>query len=390
MTTRSHVFSSVAAIFLCLALGTGSYSFAQNLSSQFITYQGRLMDPSGNSPLTGTVSVTLGILDPSGSCLLYEETQSVDLGTTGLFALSVGSALGNVKRTASDPNLSMSQVFANPSGGAPLVPNSATCSLGGGYTPASGDSRVMKVTVNGTPLSPDISLNSVPQALSAETLQGKGPDGFIQATANVTQVNLALLTAGSASDASNLHNHDMYNDGRYVRLNSAGNQNLGTGNIYTSGAVGIGTTTPAADLEIKRGNPALRLTSQGGGQSNLEFYSDTGATVRSAIRGSDTNNTLTFLTGGTQALQLDANQNAVFAGSLTAAGTIGLGKYSTAQEGDFVTNGTLLFYLNAQGPAAKGTTWMNSTTNELRYWDGAAAQSVASANALTAGLAGKS
>ncbi|MEQ1878675.1 MAG: hypothetical protein ABL958_18675, partial [Bdellovibrionia bacterium] len=109
-----------------------------------------------------------------------------------------------------------------------------------------------------------------------------------------------------------------------------------------------------------------------------------------SIKGSDTNNTLTFFTGGSQALQLDAGQNALFTGSLTTGGTVGLGKYTTAQEGDFITSGTLLFYLNGQGAAAKGTTWVNATTNELRYWDGSNAQSVASVASMATLLAGKS
>ncbi|MEQ1875073.1 MAG: hypothetical protein ABL958_00410, partial [Bdellovibrionia bacterium] len=387
MRARSHVFANLVILFLGMVLGAPS--FAQT-APQTITYQGRLMDPSGNTPLTGTVSLRLTILDPGETCTLYEEVQSVDLGTTGLFAVSVGSNMADPKRTGNDPGLAMSDVFSNSGSSTAIVLNGPNCPIVGGYIPATGDKRMMKVAVDGTDLTPNLALGSVPQALSAETLQGRSASGFVQITGNITQLNMATLTAGAASDASTLHNHDVHNDARFVRLNSVGNQNLGTGNIYTSGAVGIGTTTPAADLEIKRANPALRLTSQAGGQANIEFYSDTGSTVRSAIRGSDTNNTLTFLTGGTQALQLDAAQNAAFAGSLITVGTIGFGKYTTAQEGDFVTNGTLLFYLNVQGPAAKGTTWVNSTTNELRYWDGSSAQSVASVSALTASLAGKS
>ncbi|MEQ1877668.1 MAG: hypothetical protein ABL958_13570, partial [Bdellovibrionia bacterium] len=370
------------------ALLAGFHAFAQ--SPQTITYQGRLMDPSGNAPLTGTVNMTLTVLDPSGSCTLYEESQSVDLGTSGLFAVYVGSNTGAAKRTGSDPNISMNRVFGNDTAAGVVVPNSATCSLLAGYTPASGDPRLMRVTVDGTPLTPDLNLSAVPQALVAETLQGKTADGFIQVTGGTTQVNLGILTGGAASDASALHNHDTHDDARYARTGSAVTQNFGTGDVVTAGKVGVGTTTPATDLEVKRSNPTVRLTSQGGGTSTLEFYSDTGATVRSSIKGSDTNNTLTFFTGGSQALQLDAGQNALFSGSLTANGTIGLGKYTTVQEGDFITSGTLLFYLNGQGAAAKGTTWVNTTTNELRYWDGSSAQSVASAGAVATLLAGKS
>ncbi|MEQ1876609.1 MAG: hypothetical protein ABL958_08180, partial [Bdellovibrionia bacterium] len=315
-----------ALVFLA-AFIVGTAVFAQ--SPQTITYQGRLMDPSGSAPLTGTVSMTLTILDPSGSCTLYEESQSVDLGTTGSFAVYVGSNTSSPQRTGLDPNLAMNKIFGNDPAGGAIVPNSATCSLAGGYTPASGDARLMRVTVNGTPLSPDLSLSSVPQALVAETLQGKTPDGFIQVLGGVTQVNLGVLTGGAASDASTLHNHDAHNDARYARTGSAVTQNFGTGDVVTAGKIGVGTTMPATDLEVKRSNPTVRLTSQGGGTSTLEFYSDTGSTVRSSIKGSDTNNTLTFFTGGSQALQLDAGQNALFTGSLTAGGTVGFGKYTT-------------------------------------------------------------
>src|SRR5262245_37013056 len=105
-------------------------------SPQTFTYQGRMMDAAGTAPLTGQHNFTLTILDPTGTCILYEETQTnIDLGSTGLFALNVGSNTGATKRTGRDPNLSMSKVFSNPTGGGVLVANGTNCSLPTGYTP---------------------------------------------------------------------------------------------------------------------------------------------------------------------------------------------------------------------------------------------------------------
>jgi microcystin-dependent protein len=139
------------------------------------TYQGKALNAAGTAPLTSTVSFTLSITDPSGACTLYQETQSsINLSTTnGLFALQVGSNVGDPKRTASDPGLVMSQIFAN--AGIQLVPASGSCTSG--YTPTIGDTRKLHVVITpstGSPItiSPDLSINSVPNAMVADTLQG--------------------------------------------------------------------------------------------------------------------------------------------------------------------------------------------------------------------------
>lgn len=79
------------------------------------TYQGRLFDSSGTAPLTSTVGLKFEILNPGGTCILYEETQTgIDLALkNGLFAVNVGSAIGDTKRSGKDPGLSMATVIAN-------------------------------------------------------------------------------------------------------------------------------------------------------------------------------------------------------------------------------------------------------------------------------------
>src|SRR5882724_6983630 len=68
---------------------------------QFYAFQGRLLDQAGVAPLTGMVGLQLGLYSPNGLCLLYEEYQGgIDLtATQGSFAVQLGSAAGDPKRT---------------------------------------------------------------------------------------------------------------------------------------------------------------------------------------------------------------------------------------------------------------------------------------------------
>jgi microcystin-dependent protein len=168
--------------------------YAAGVPSSF-TYQGKALNAAGTAPLTTTVSFTLSITDPSGACILYQESQSsINLATTnGLFALQVGSLVGAGKRTAgTDPGLSMTQVFAN--AGIQLVAASGSCTSG--YTPAANDARKLHVVItptSGSPItiSPDLSINAVPNAMVAESLQGFSP-------ANFTPVGSVLTTTLSS------------------------------------------------------------------------------------------------------------------------------------------------------------------------------------------------
>jgi hypothetical protein len=139
------------------------------------TYQGKALNAAGTAPLTSTVSFTLSITDPSSACVLYQESQpNVNLATTnGIFALQIGSLVGSPKRVSgTDPGLSMTTIFAN--AGTQLVGSSGSCA---GYTPSANDVRKLHVVITpsaGSPItvSPDLTINAVPNALVAETLQG--------------------------------------------------------------------------------------------------------------------------------------------------------------------------------------------------------------------------
>ncbi len=182
-------------------------SFASSAPQSF-TFEGLLLESDGITPITGDVTLTLDIYDPSGSCLLYEQQISnLDLTAgKGGFSVGIGTPVGDSTRTANDPGLSMSTVFAN-SGTAIRGAGSANCTAG--YLPSAGDTRSLQVTVTptgGAPftMTPDIVIDSAPYAMVAETLQGIPPSGFLQpnASQNLSQATLAQLTSGG--DASTL------------------------------------------------------------------------------------------------------------------------------------------------------------------------------------------
>jgi microcystin-dependent protein len=190
------------------------------------TYQGKALNAAGTAPLTTTVSFTLSITDPSGACILYQETQpSINLSTTnGLFALQVGSAIGASKRTASDPGLALPQLFAN--AGNQLVAASGACTSG--YTPAANDVRKLHVIITpaaGSPITvtPDLTINTVPNAMVAETLQGLTP-------ANLTPPGSVLTFAGNTCPTGYLNTDgSSYSTTTYAALYSAIGTTYGSG-----------------------------------------------------------------------------------------------------------------------------------------------------------------
>lgn len=339
-------------------LANASLSVANNLSQSFV-YSGTVRTSDGSSVVTGTVSFKFGIYDPTGTCLLYEETQTnIDLGTTGFFSLSIGSATGDAKRTANDPGLAMKVIMNNTAAGA-IVANGANCSLVAGYTPAANENRLVRVTItkgaDTAVLSPDLSLSPQGRTLVAQTIQGTDLTGLIQVAGNVTAANLATLTGGG--DASSLHNHDSL----YARIGAA--------------SFGIGDSTPDAAIEIETASPDLRLTgtANSGQTEGIYFYGGVGGNTNTAsIRTTDNSTTLSFYTGTNLSLNIDTNQNTSFSASASSAKTVGLGRYTDAQEGTLTTALALL------GSASVGVMWANSDSNSIKYWNGTVARTISS------------
>ena len=174
------------------------HSRAASISGpQTITLDGKLTDAAGTSPLLdSSVVIDVKIMNPSGTCMLYEEHQTVDTTSSeGRFTVLVGSVTGASKRVTGaggDPGNPMVTVFNNQTA---IAGSSCT------YTPVAGDTRLMRVTVSpsttGTveQLSPDTLIDSVPFSLMAESLQGLDRDHVlaIDATTTLNQANVSNI-----------------------------------------------------------------------------------------------------------------------------------------------------------------------------------------------------
>lgn len=167
-----HVVSSLFIMTLLAPFQVKAVELAPNFN-----FEGLLLN-SSNAPLTGPVTLKLQIYNASGSCLLFEETQSnVTVQTDGSFQVRVGA--GTRASASIDGGLLWKTIFQND---VPISP-STNCPS---YTPASGDARYLRVTVGSVTLSPDFALSPVPMATVAESLQGKTVNDFVSITGNQT------------------------------------------------------------------------------------------------------------------------------------------------------------------------------------------------------------
>lgn len=285
---------SILTVGLLFSAMSTSPAWAANNAQNF-TYQGRMMNSAGTAPLDDTVDITFTILNSAKNCILYEETQSgIDLSATqGSFSAQIGSLPGALKRTSNDPGLAMGLIYQN----SKLI-RAAGANCSSGYTPASGESRYLRVSVtprtSGTVnvLSPDQEITSVPQASSAESVQGLGPSDFIQSTPGVlgqNNVSLAtLITLTGSGDASSLHHHDSL----YVKAGTGGSPtNLGSsayvgGNLSfggTSSSVSVGvnrntnSSSSGSDFSLSAGGASVGGSNQNGGSLVLSSGVSTGS-----------------------------------------------------------------------------------------------------------------
>lgn len=173
-----------------------------------LNFDGQLLDSTDN-PITTTSTVVFEIYDPSGNCLLYNETQSITPNADGSFTTKIGPSTGNAS-SPNDGDISWNMIFQNDG---QVRASSAFCA--GGYTPAVNHGRNLRVTINGTVLTPDYSLSPVPMATVAETLQGKRVSDFLLAspTSGISAIdadfriaNNQQLQLGSGSPSTNYVN----------------------------------------------------------------------------------------------------------------------------------------------------------------------------------------
>jgi hypothetical protein len=352
---RPSLFALVFVVF--------STAFAQTEPPQFMTVDGRLYDSSSPTDplLDASVLLKIQVLNPAKTCILYEEEQTVStLSSNGYFNVRVGSPTSDPKRSTDDSNNSMMQVFQNQNASI-AGRNSSGSGVPCSYTPANGDSRFFRfiVTPSSTgvtsQLSPDMTIDSVPQALVAESLQGLSPDSFIRVNANTTQAKADNIFGAGYAALTNLIS--------------------GTSSLYLQNTVN-GTVIP--NRATDPGSPTAGQIWYDSVANALKYYN--GSTVQTLSTGVSADPTKLPLTGGAMTGNINMGGNQILGvGHITQnpQSTITLGTYTTAQQG------TLTAALTA---ANKGATWFNSDTNKMMYWDGTVAQVVL--DVATAGTVG--
>ena len=238
--------------------------------AQTITLDGRLFSsPTSDTALLDTsVVINIKILAANSTCILYEEKQTVDTSQTdGRFTINVGSATGSGKRTGADTNNSMTAIFQN---------NAAISGSCGAYTPAAGDARYIRITIapsaTGTVevLSPDTVVDSVPNALVAETLQGLDRDHVlaIDPTTTLSQTNVANIF--SATNYPLLTSLLGGTSSSYVTSNTNGAKIPTVGGVPTSLATGqIWFNSSANAFQYYNGSAVQTLGISGSGISSL-------------------------------------------------------------------------------------------------------------------------
>lgn len=354
-----------------------SISRAQTLAQHF-TFDGVLTDSSG-VPITTSSTIKFQITNMTGNCLLLEEQHtSVTPAADGSISIRIGSGT----RTANDSGRSLAAVFSNRS---QFPSNAGICPSP--YTPAAGDGRLLKVEVNGVPLTGSIALSSVPTASVAETLQGRAPADFIQARddasydlsqSNIEDVfsttNLPKLTALLSGDSSGLsapttsvgfNNQRLINVAAPTSATDAANKNY----VDTINANVGGRTTDLAGVGagVGNGNTLLWDAAMNRWTTGMPVASDA---------------TKLPLAGGTMTGILDMGNQRIDNPShitMSPQAQLRFGQFSNSQESVAV---------GAMSGGTGGTVWFNTDSSQLKYWDGSAVQVVGSGGGGITGLTG--
>jgi hypothetical protein len=193
---------------------------------RLVNFSGKTADAQGK-PISGIAGVTLAIYkDQYEGASLWLETQNVQADTKGNYTVQLG---------ATKPD------------GLPLDLFS------------SGDARWLGVTVNGGPEQPRVLLLSVPYALKAadaETIGGLPPSAFVlanksQGTGTSTKP-AATASTGAAKNAAATANPPVTGKGtlNFIPMWDSTSDIVSSMMFQKSSAIGIGTTAPAATLDV--------------------------------------------------------------------------------------------------------------------------------------------
>lgn len=368
ISSRLHIFIlSLAGLFAALP------AFAQTLPDQF-TIEGRLYN-SGVA-LGGTVDIKLEVIDSANtSCVLYREVHSnVDLGsipaTQGIFALKLGAG------TRSFAPQRLSYIFSN--GLAQTGDNDANNVADGAcnVTPGGTSQRLVKMYVSQdsgatyTYLGPDTAVTTTPTAMVAETLQGRSLSGFILANTALSHMNQTdIETVFSNTNYTKLIDLLAGTSTQYMLSSptaAVGFNNQRIVNVAAPTAATDAATKGYADGSIGGKSADVSGVGPAAGNGHTLIWDQATQKWTTGIPTANDPNALSKA-GGTMTGAITMGGNDLLGtGHITMSPqkTITLGTYTMAQETTLITTLTA---------AHKGASWYNSTTNELKVWDGTAA-----------------
>jgi len=353
-----------------------------------LTFQGRLVN-NGVAVESASVVVTLKVTSTGASeCTLFEETQTLNMtNSDGVMAVTLGQG----SRTGNDQGLTIAQVFSNK----PTTLTGLTCTMGGTtYTPSNADSRNLYVTFNDggavVAFSSPFSIQSVPYALEADSLSGKSLTDFIQVSSNTTQTKVDNVFAPSSYTA--LTSLIAGTSSAYAPASGTFSSSFDLNNQKIIGLAAPTASTDAANknyVDTTLGTKSLDSTTLAALNNTTDsgkVLTWNGTTFTASAPAGDS--TKLPLAGGTMTGAIAMGSN-----NITAAGYItqSPGKYVQFGNLDDTAESTLVS--SPLTSAYAGATWFNTTSGQLKYWDGSSVKSmstsfpVQSANQIFAGPA---
>jgi hypothetical protein len=330
----------VLASFCSAAAATG------NVGPQGITLQGTILTPANQPEEAASVTFTLQVVSPgSEDCLLYQETQTVNMtSSSGAFSLVLGS--GTRSGVGFQSTSTLAQIFNNSSG----TISSLTCASGSSYTPNSSDSRKIVLTFDDgsgpQTLSPSLSVESVPFALMADSLQGKAASDLINvntSSAAVSQANLESVFQSS----SNVTQLLALINGTSSLYSTPSGTNAFTGGVSFSSPPTL-TTEPTSANQVANKK-----------YCDSTIAGDTADTSLSSLSNSDSGKVIEW--NGSKWVA----QTVTVSGSSITSGTIG-GSTSVSTTGSITTSssiGTATAYLYDHSGAGPGYIGLQAPTN---------------------------